>query len=249
MEGFEALRLSILGAWKLFGDAAFYLVCVNCLDGQDARKRTGELPVEVEWRAVSRKDLPDCLTLAGNFAEGTGWKFCPVRAFEGMPELALDNDCILWSMPAAVADWLRHGHGCVIAEDVRQHFGRFSSRCAAAPRNSGIRGLGPEFPFEEALAELTRDAGTLSTEGDEQGLQVACLQARGNPGVVSLREVTICSPFPPHAQVLGTCGVHFVGLNTKRFAWSYYGQDPVVITRQHWQRMKPAVLAKVSSSP
>jgi hypothetical protein len=245
-EGFEALQLSICGAWKIFGRAARYVVCVNSADAGFAREQTGALPVEVEWKKVSRSDLPDFLKLGGSFAEGTGWKFCPLRIFHGIPELALDNDCILWKMPEAIERWLRDG-GCLIAEDVRAHFGGFAAQCGTAPRNSGIRGLAPDFPFENALADLMRNGSELKTEGDEQGLQVAAVQWGGSPEVVSLWDVTICSPFPPHFQCLGNCGAHFVGLNTRRFNWDFYGRNPVEVTREHWQKFKPAVAEKVFS--
>ena len=244
-EGFEALQLSIYGAWSLFGSRACYQVCVNSVGVSQARQQTGELPVEVEWREVSRADLPEFLRLGHTVAEGTGWKFCPLRAFERIPELALDNDCILWSVPPALERWLQGASAGLIAEDVRPHFGCFASRCGLAPRNSGIRGLAPEFPFEQVLGELMREGRQLLTEGDEQGLQVACLQARGEPQVVPVSDVAICSPFPPHGQALGQCGAHFVGLNTKHFGWTYYGQDPVQLTRAYWRHIQPALLEKL----
>jgi hypothetical protein len=245
-EGFEALQLSICGAWKIFGRAARYLVCVNSLDLNFAREQTGALPVEVEWKNASRDDLPDFLKFGGSFAEGTGWKFCPLRIFNQIPELALDNDCILWKLPVAVERWLRIG-GSVIAEDVRAHFGCFASQCGTAPRNSGIRGLAPDFPFENALEELVCNGIELKSEGDEQGLQVASIYWRGLPEVVPLEDVTICSPFPPHLQCLGKCGAHFVGLNTRHFDWDFYGRNPVEVTREHWRKFKPAVAEKVFS--
>src|SRR5690349_5595875 len=47
--GFAALRASVRGAWKLFGDGARYRVYVNTLAVEDARARCGDLPGQVEW--------------------------------------------------------------------------------------------------------------------------------------------------------------------------------------------------------
>ncbi|HEX5385207.1 MAG TPA: hypothetical protein VFW66_00755 [Gemmatimonadales bacterium] len=57
-EGFEALRLAVWGAWRVFGPGAAYAVCVNSLEPEDAREQTGPLPHGVEWRASSGQ-LPD----------------------------------------------------------------------------------------------------------------------------------------------------------------------------------------------
>jgi hypothetical protein len=244
-EGFEALRLSIMGAAKIFASAALYLVCVNSISAEETRDRTGLLPVEVQWREVRREDLPPFLHFGAGVAEGTGWKFCPLRAFADLAELSIDNDCILWEMPGGMARWLEAARGCLIAEDVRGHFGAFAPLCGTAPRNSGIRGITPEFPFEELLSGIMAQSTGLATEGDEQGLQVAAIQARGAPELVRVNEVTICSPFPPHLQALGSCGVHFVGLNTKHFNWSMDGENPVDLTRANWRKLKPLVEEKI----
>ena len=49
--GFEALRLSLWGAFRLFGPNAEYVVCVNRIDAAEARARTGHVPDAVDWRA------------------------------------------------------------------------------------------------------------------------------------------------------------------------------------------------------
>ena len=92
--GFEALRFSIWGAWRIFGDAARYAVCVNRISPGMARELTGEVPPEVEWIGVDRREIPGALRrhLDANMAEGVGWKFAPIRLFPGLHELALDND-------------------------------------------------------------------------------------------------------------------------------------------------------------
>src|SRR4051812_28383363 len=47
--GFHALRLSIQGAWRLFGADARYAVCVNTLPLEVVRARTGAVPAPVAW--------------------------------------------------------------------------------------------------------------------------------------------------------------------------------------------------------
>jgi len=149
-------------------------------------------------------------------AEGVAWKLAPLRLHPDYYELSLDNDCILWSMPPAVEQWLAHEDALLLAADVAAMYGKFAPRCPPEPLNSGIRGLPPGFDFERALQQvLTEVEGPLGSELDEQGLQVAALSQRGRPLVVPVTDVSICSPFPPHLPHLGACGAHFIGLNVK----------------------------------
>ena len=106
-QGYEALRLSAWGAWKLFGPEAAYVVCVNSVPLERARAAAGDLPPGVLWHD-STGELPDFLRpyFDAHMAEGVGWKFAPLRLFPDRYELALDNDCILWDTPAALWDWL-----------------------------------------------------------------------------------------------------------------------------------------------
>jgi ribosomal protein S18 acetylase RimI-like enzyme len=251
--GFEALRLSVWSATKLFGRRARYVVCVNSVPLDVARARAGELPEHVEWRDVSDALWPEIRPyLADNYAEGVAWKFAPLRLDVNAHELALDNDCILWAVPRAVEHWLagRSAAGCVIAEDVRPCFGQFAARCGPEPRNSGIRGIPAGFDFGGALLETLREYPVkLSSELDEQGLQVAALQRRASPAVVSTREVSICSPFPPHLPHLGECGAHFVGLNAKSMPWSLDGTPAVDLIQAHWRRHRRELYDRVGISP
>lgn len=240
--GFEALNLSVQGAARLFGPAARYAVCVNGLEPEEAHRRTGALPVSVEWRRSA--DLPGFLAdrLGPGMAEGVAWKFAPLRLFPEWHELALDNDCILWEMPDALAAWLRRDDACVLAEDVRQSTGQFAALCGDRPMNCGLRALPPRFDLAARLrAALARHPVALVSELDEQGLQIAALSLEGPPDLVRLDEVTICSPFPPHLSELGRGGAHFVGLNVRDSPWSAGGQPATAWIDEHWRRHRPAI--------
>ena len=215
--GFASLALSVQGAVGIFGPDARYTVCVNTLTIDEARSRTGPLPPAVEWLAVDHH-LPPILTphLDEGLAEGVAWKLAPLRIFPDRHELALDNDCVLWSLPAAIAAWLDDPAGCLLAADAVPALGRFAAVVGPRALNTGIRGLPPGFDLAAALsATLSAYPGPLTTELDEQGLQVAALAAHPLH-VVPLDDVAICSPFPPHADRPGSCGAHFVGLNVHR---------------------------------
>jgi hypothetical protein len=222
LRGFDALRLSILGARRIFGPNAAYAVCVNSLSLDTARARVAEAAQLVEWHH-SHGRIPDFLRarLDERFAEGVAWKFAPMRLFPDRYELALDNDCVLWAMPLAIQRWLDEAPGslaCVLAEDMVRCFGWFAPLCGPEPRNTGIRGLPPDFDLKVALDDvLTRSPGVrIAGEVDEQGLQVAALSRMRPAFVVTTEEVTICSPFPAHVRRLGNCGAHFVGVNMCR---------------------------------
>lgn len=119
--GFETLRCSIWGAHRLFGEQARYVVCLNSVPLYDGRARAGDLPADVEWRVVTRNDIPSFIRshLDSALAEGVGWKFAPLQLATDRPELALDNDRILWELPGALRRWQRGDRTPVMAEDVR----------------------------------------------------------------------------------------------------------------------------------
>ena len=247
-EGFDALNLSLRGAWKIFQDDASYAVCVNTVSVAHARELVGDLPADVEWHAVTFAELPEFLKpyMDQQMSEGVGWKFVPLQMFPDRFELALDNDCILWEMPAAIRRWLNNyqdNQTCVFAEDVKTCFGKFAGLCGPEPRNSGIRGLPPGFDFERSLKiVLQENPVKLTSELDEQGLQCAAVSLKTQPFTVTVKEVTICSPFAPHMNYLGTCGAHFVGLNARQLPWAFEGHSASELTRGNWSRHRDTIL-------
>jgi hypothetical protein len=250
--GFEALRLSIWGAWKLFGDSARYVVCVNTVPISEVRARVGPVPDGVCWRDATR-EVPPWLRrhLDPSFAEGVAWKLVPLQLFRDCKELSLDNDCILWAMPSAMREWLEDDEGsALVAEDVQACFGKLSDLCGSAPRNLGIRGFPAGFDFEAALRSVLRERPVvLTSELDEQGLQLAALSSAGRLHVVSVEEVTICSPFPPHRPSLGRCGAHFCGLNAKRLGWSLDQRPAELIVSDFWRAQVEEVRARIGPHP
>jgi hypothetical protein len=256
--GFDALRLSLWGAWRVFGAAATYLVCVNTLGLDEARQRTGPVPPDIAWRRSTRDQLPDFLLRAfgAELASGMGWKLAPLRLFPAHYELSLDNDCILWDCPPSVRDWLetRGAAGaCIMAEDVIPCYAQFAPECPRSGVNAGLRGVPPGFDLAGALQEAiaTREAasgGALHLQADdEQGLQVAAL-SRGMPlSVVALRELSVCSPFHPHLPWLGECGAHFVGINARHIPWNYYDRPADAWLAEHWARQLPELVRRTGA--
>lgn len=250
--GFEMLRLSIACAARLFGPEARYVVCVNSVAAAEAQQRTGSLPAKVEWRRVLLSEMPLWLRphLDGALCEGTGWKFAPLRVDNNRYELALDNDCILWDVPDAILSWLAGERGGVLAHDVSRCLGSFDAVCPPGAYNSGIRGLAPGFDWEGALESTLEDARRKSgdhlqllSELDEQGLQSAAMFRCDPLCLVSSREVSICSPFWPRSPEFGTCGAHFVGMNSRHIAWNYYDRPADLWLDEHWARSRPLLYA------
>ena len=244
--GFEALHLSLWGMWRLFGRNAQYLVYVNTIPLRDAIKSTGEIPSEVRWRDATGL-VPGWLRahVSPEMAEGVAWKLAPIRSFPESYELSLDNDVILWALPAAIERWLISGtrETCLLAADLTPALGQFASLCSDRALNSGIRGLPPGFDLETRLRDTLAQSGvTLQSELDEQGLQAATL-LKTRLGVVSTEDVSICSPFPNHQQHLGACGAHFVGLNPNRSPWILDGRFAHEVIREFWQARKDRLRA------
>jgi len=247
--GFEALRLSLWGAHRLFGPEARLAVCVNTVPLDEAQRRTGPVPDSVEWRAVTAGHMPAALRryLDGSMAEGVAWKLAPLRVFPDRYELSLDNDCILWGLPEAVAAWLAEPKPrCLIAADAKLAHGAFTHLTRPEPRNTGIRGLPPGFDLEAALLTVLEAHGVpLRSELDEQGLQVVALDLGREAHVVSTDEVTICSPFWPHQPHLGRAGAHFVGLNARALPWRYYERPATECVVENWRRHRATLYERV----
>jgi len=245
--GFEALRLALTGARRLFGPDAAYHVVVNTVSVEEARRRTGPVPDAVQWRAASPTP-PDALRpfLDAGMSEGTAWKFMPVQIDPAVREIAFDNDVILWALPPAIREWLARDDARLIAEDVAMGHGRFAALAGPEPRNSGIRGTPAGFDLAGAIAAvLAEQPARLDSELDEQGLQVAALMRDAAPLVVREAEVSICSPFPPHCPALGRCGAHFVGLNARGFDWDFYGRPAIDVRLDHWRAHRAELYRRV----
>jgi hypothetical protein len=258
--GFEALGLSIRGAWRIFGGNAAYTVCVNKISPGRARAQVGPVPGPVEWLDATDA-MPQFLQERFDeaMAEGVGWKLAPLRVHPGRFELSLDNDCILWGLPPTIGHWLsRDDGGCLMAEDVRACYGQFETLCGREPRNAGIRGLPPGFDLEAALHRALAGADAvhghgirLTSELDEQGLQTAALSPYpgGAPGAVLLDEVSVCSPFWPHRPGLGLYGAHFVGLNSRHIPWDYYDRPADDWMTGHWETHRQTIHQKLDMGP
>lgn len=251
--GYEALRLSLWGAYHLFGPDAAYAVCYNNVPRQKALDLVGPTPPGVVWHDATN-DVPEFIkaNFEQGMAEGVGWKLAPLRFFPpDRHELSLDNDCILWSLPAALQEWQNAPAGaqtCVMAEDVKACFGQFEALCPPEARNAGIRGLPPGFDLEAALRDmLAQNPVVMTSELDEQGLQTAALSRHGTTLAVTLDEVTICSPFWPHLPHLGTCGAHFVGTNARHIPWNYYDRPADEVIAEHWARHRDALYEKTKA--
>ncbi|MBI3926165.1 MAG: hypothetical protein HY319_11535 [Armatimonadetes bacterium] len=230
--GQEALRLSIWGAWKLFGPAADYLVCVHTLPVELVRARTRPIPPGIQW-----------LPCGG----GTPWELEPPRYYPDRHEICIANNLILWEMPATLKDWLDQRTRCLLTEDIWACYGRFGDLCGKTAYNLGLRGMPPGFDLgvvQQGLLEL-RPGSLCSREADERGLQVAALSLTGAPFGVTLQEVSLCSPFYPHQPYLGRCGSHFLGVNSSQIPWDYYGRPADVWMDEHWRRYFPVLIERV----
>lgn len=245
--GFEALRLSLWGAERIFPEEAAFHVCVNSIAVAEARRRTGDVPARVQWHAIARH-VPAVLQpfVDEDMSEGTAWKLIPLLLDPAAKELAIDNDLILWALPPALRQWLDDPDGRLIAADVVPAHGQFAAQCGPEPRNSGLRGTPAGFDYEDAITGVfAENPVMLRSELDEQGLQIAALSRGGAPYVVPVEDVAICSPFPPHAAEPGRCGAHFVGLNTRHLSFEVDGRPASEVRLDHWRAHRAALYGRI----
>jgi hypothetical protein len=189
VNGYESLRLSIWGTYRLFGDDADYVVRVASISLPVAQLRIGKVPAPVRFRAITADDVPSFIR--AQMSEQVAWRFAaPCDDIENH-RLDVDNDCILWSLPPSMAEWLADDSSALIAAD-----------------SVGIRGLPPGRNLGVLLADVMHQM-----PASPQRLQSEALARAGQIRTVGNDEVTVCSPFPPHKPWLGKDGAHFVGLN------------------------------------
>lgn len=218
--GFTALRLSVWGAWRLFGGAVRYRIYVHTTTVDEARTRTGPVPGDIEWEPITPA-IPACLVehIDARSPAAIALRLVPMRAFPDDHELALDNHVVLWAVPGAIEAWLRGRTRFVLAEDVRGWFGRFRETTTERPLSPAVRGLPPGFDLGAAIGRyLMHQPAVVRSELDVQGLQATAIRAAGSTGIVGLDDVTVSSPFPSEGA-LGRSGTYFVGLDVHADHW------------------------------
>lgn len=270
LEGFEALRLSIWGAYKVFGPNAVYAVGVSSIPIATAKLRVGIVPDQVRFYDVTG-DVPWSILdrLDPDSAERLAWKFAAPRMFPERHEIVFDNECILWTMPQALRGWLESSStACLVAQDDRPRFGAFASDCGTEPIHAGLRGLPPGFDLVAALdAALASRPVVLISDLDEHGLHIAALSRNGRPRAIPLEEVSICSPFANggangakggatggatgglSGSKLGECGALFVDLNGCDHGPGIQdapGPDGIC---EHWRSVRHEIYEKIAIQP
>jgi hypothetical protein len=121
-QAYEMLACSVAYARKVFPDAQL-VVATNNLTPE------GESRVHVTCSAYGAWALPCEEWLPGQVHHGkhvsstnpndrnTWWKYAPLRVAPDEHELVLDNDVILWRVPAAVRAWLDDDSTMLLAGD------------------------------------------------------------------------------------------------------------------------------------
>jgi hypothetical protein len=251
--GFEALRLSLWGAHRLFGSKAEYVVCVNTVSLPEARRRTGPTPPDLTWIAATPRHFPEFLRerLAQDDGAPPVWSFAPLRLFPDRFELAIDNECILWDWPSGLARWLADGRRCLVAADLDPPFGVVAAPEGIEPRSAGLRGLPPTFDLEAALREVLAELpdGPLAPETVEHELQTAAVARPAPPYFVPQHDVSVCAPFVPELCALGRCGTRFVGLNARHLPWTRGGRPATAWIADHFDQYRRALYEHVGLPP
>ncbi len=182
--GIEALRLSVWGAFRCFGDGARYVIGVHDVAPARAQALVRGLPDAVAWQRVDPSQLPSWLRRA-DVSPRFALRFAPVlldREDRERAELRLDRGCVLFATPPTVAAWLDdpNPRACALLAD---HGGE---------PNTTLRGAGRGFDLEEALRETLREAPrALRSREDAERLELDALSLLEPPRLVPPREVDV----------------------------------------------------------
>jgi hypothetical protein len=239
---FDCLSLSISGARRLFGPAADYVVCVNTIPVDEARRRLGNWPAELCFAQCGYRYVPAWMRdhIDPRCGHSAVWRLAPVRVAPACLELSLDGDVILWRIPPAIEEWISDEAGCVTAQSSRRPLGKFAGFCGERSCDAAVRALPPGFAYEASLRRLIAEHPVLlDCEDDEYGLQAAALERQHGMRHVTAQEVRLCAPFAAAAPELGSHGAHFPGIGDK--------SDPQEWARS-WERNREAVRRAISQA-
>ena len=203
---FDCLRKSINNFVRLYGKKFDYVICYN-----NCKKANLPQNIELFDQSLYSNSLPYPPI-------GNSWKLYPPRLRVQSHEIFIDNDVIIYNPIEQLDDFLRRQDTFVASEALKKNDNIYMNMLAAeAPAiNTGFLGLPPHFDFGSEIQK--KIISPWSHIFDEQGLTNLILTENLKASIISLDQIWVASS----EYRVGTCGTHFVGLNSIKC--SFYKQ-------------------------
>jgi hypothetical protein len=200
--GFETLAASISRAKSIYGKKFDYVVCHNCLSGEQLSKLQG---MNVDLYEQKR----DCCSLAVNPGRTNSWKLFPPRLRRDAHEIFMDNDVILHKKIKEIDDFIKLNKTLALQGGRSSGgYGRFESM---VPEGlvvcSAVFGYPPNFDAEARFSKLLKDR-IVPGQFDEQGM-VASVYASSEGILIPHKKIANC--WSDYRD--GEFGFHFAGVN------------------------------------
>jgi len=210
-EGLEALRLSVNGIRKIFGDSVTLAICYNNI------KPNKLPPVDL---LINQEEFSHTLPFPPpsiddyshtSFQEDNGapaWKLYPPRLDINTHEILLDNDIILYQKPNAIDRFLNSLDIIVATEPLKRSYSDKYPVKDNFNINTGIMAYPPGFDLRAKISAVLKEPW--SNHFDEQTLIASIIQNE-RVQIIPITEVAVC----PHDEPVqrGKCGVHLLGVN------------------------------------
>lgn len=198
--GIKCLISSIQKMKSMYHDTFDYVVCHNGV----SKEKLDSLPF-VSF--VDQEKHTSSLPIA---PVGPAWKLYPPRLRPESHEIILDNDLIIYKKPPLFTEFLERNQIVATEAFKRSYSGPLEKDIPFGFNlNSGVLCLPPGFDFGDKIKK-TIEQNNINWNGhlDEQTL-VAHVLNKEKLKIIPLTEISVCLD----VFKLGTCGIHFVGLN------------------------------------
>ena len=212
-EGFVTLYHSVKNFINLYKDNFEYFICYNNITEKQLNivKNFPIVFINQHNYINELKLNPIC----GNPC----WKLYPPRLDLNRHEIFIDNDLIIYKKIPIIDNFLNKNNLLFISEAIMRSYGNFLKYITISENlNTGIFGLYPNFDFKLKINNIIEDKKIIkwSNHLDEQGL-VSLIFQNYNFELIDLNQIYVCHK--SFKLKKGKYGIHFVGLNNKKFQY------------------------------
>jgi hypothetical protein len=213
--GFDCLIKSVELMKGILGCTCEYAICYNNL----TKNQMDSLPkVDIVIDAESYSFLYD--TLKPETRYGTAWKLYPARIRKESHEIILDNDIVLYKLPKKIINFLSSNDIVLTKSFIRSYYGVLEELVPDNFNiNTGVLCLPPNYDFEKEIDYNIKKFKIKWEDHFSEQTLIAHIMSKYKCELIDTSEIFVTA----EEFNLGSCGVHFVGLNKgKDEFWKKY---------------------------